>query len=393
MTQSNSLDDIDMNWTGGILLSSRVTGKVAIAIAAFILCQWLAIESAAQTTSAAFRNVEAEWIRSRDPASEAIGRHASVTSVSMALSLTPDPAPEVIGRPARRTDGGILNLDVAFIAALRKVQLGETGTPEPRSSESSASTSVGADPSGVEKSKSKIPLDDPQDWPPGSFQPLPDHALDQDLGGDQIRTSFDWNAAFRQSMIFLGIQHAFRLATEKGTRDELKGPFFKDYFKAMSNLQGWNDGDPFLVNYIGHPMMGSVTGFIQVQNDPKGVKEEISLSRRYWRSRLKAFGWSFAYSTQFEIGLFSEAALGNIGIRPYDKAKHPMAYVDLVVTPVVGTGWLVGEDMLDLYLIKRIEDKVGNRMARLLIRSFLNPTRSFANLIRGKKPWYRDNRQ
>ena len=60
-------------------------------------------------------------------------------------------------------------------------------------------------------------------------------------------------------MLFL-IQHAFRLTTESGTRADLKGPFFKDYFKALKSLRGWNDGDPFLVNYIGHPMQGSVLG-------------------------------------------------------------------------------------------------------------------------------------
>jgi hypothetical protein len=194
-------------------------------------------------------------------------------------------------------------------------------------------------------------------------------------------------------MMFLCIEHGFRLATESGTRADLKGPFFKDYFKALKSLRGWDDGDPFLVNYIGHPMAGSVSGFIQVHNDPKSVREEVSLNKKYWQSRLKAFGWSFAYSTQFELGLFSEAALGNIGIRPYGKTKHPMAYVDLVVTPVVGTGWLVGEDMLDRYLIRRLEDKITSRVAQLLIRTFLNPTRSFANLLRDQKPWYRDNRK
>ncbi|HEY6402593.1 MAG TPA: hypothetical protein VI479_14350 [Blastocatellia bacterium] len=69
-----------------------------------------------------------------------------------------------------------------------------------------------------------------------------------------------------------------------------------------------------------------------------------------------------------------------------------MAYVDLVVTPVVGTGWLVGEDMLDRYLVLPLEDKIGNRVVGLLIRTFLNPTRSFANILRGQRPWYRDNR-
>jgi hypothetical protein len=349
----------------------------------------LAIESLAQTASAVFRNMETEWIRSRDPAPEVIERQTRRSGWS--------------GKSGR-IDGGILNLDGAFIAALRVTQMDDVRAFVMDLSESSDSTSTAA--SGKEggqeegkeggeeggKSKSKAPHDDPQDCPPDSFQPLPDDALDQDLGEGQKRTTFDWNAAFRQSMIFLGIEHAFRLATEDGTRADLKGPFFKDYFRAVRSLRGWDDGDPFLVNYIGHPMAGSVSGFIQVHNDPKGVKEEVSLNKSYWRSRLKAFGWSFAYSTQFELGLFSEASLGNIGMRPYGKAKHPMAYVDLVVTPVVGTGWLVGEDMLDLYLVRRLEDKIGNRVARLLIRTFLNPTRSFANLLRGKRPWYRDNR-
>jgi len=49
--------------------------------------------------------------------------------------------------------------------------------------------------------------------------------------------------------------------------------------------------------------------------------------------------------------------------------------------------------MLDRYLIRRIEDKISSRVVRLLIRTFLNPTRSFANLLRRQRPWYRDNRQ
>lgn len=207
------------------------------------------------------------------------------------------------------------------------------------------------------------------------------------------RGEFNWNGAFKQSFLFLGVQHAFRLATEEGTRAELKGPFFKDYFKALRGLRGWGDGDPFIVNYIGHPMMGAVSGYIQIQNDPKGIEEEIGLKKSYWKSRMKAMGWSFFYSTQFELGLVSEASLGNIGIRPTKKAQHPMAYVDLVVTPVVGTGWLVSEDALDKYIIRRYEDRMPNRATRILFRSFLNPTRSFANIMRGKWPWFRDNRK
>jgi hypothetical protein len=59
---------------------------------------------------------------------------------------------------------------------------------------------------------------------------------------------------------------------------------------------------------------------------------------------------------------------------------------------VVGTGWLVGEDALDKYFIRRFENRLPNRTTVILFRSFLNPTRSFANVMRGKWPWYRDGR-
>jgi hypothetical protein len=206
------------------------------------------------------------------------------------------------------------------------------------------------------------------------------------------KAGFQWRSAWQQSLMFLGMQHAFRMATESGSRADLKGPFFKDYFATLKNLAAWDDGDPFIVNYIGHPMMGSVTGYIQIQNDPRGINQELGLNKSYWKSRLKAFGWSFVYSTQFELGPLSEAAIGNVGIRPYKGHKHPMAYVDLVVTPVVGTAWLVGEDALDKYLIRQLDRHVKNRVAHVLLRSFLNPTRSLANVLRGKYPWYRDDR-
>jgi len=357
-----------MKCIDGTSFSSHVTGKVVIAVAAFILCPCLTIKSSAQTASAVLRNIEAEQTRTGCSTPEAGAANR-----------------------AKPIDGGILKLDYALIAALREAKLSEARENDLSSTPALTldTASTGASGGDAEKSRSKAGPDDP----PNLNQPLPDHALDQYLREGQKKDSFDWDGAFRQSMVFLGIQHAFRLATEEGTRAELKGPFFKDYFKALRSLRGWGDGDPFLVNYIGHPMMGSVTGFIQVQNDPKGIKEEVSLKKSYWRSRLKAFGWSFAYSTQFELGLFGEAGVGNIGIRPTGKAKHPMGYVDIVVTPVVGTGWLVGEDVIDHYMIRRLEDKIGSRTIKLVIRGFLNPTRSFANMIRGKWPWYRDNRQ
>jgi hypothetical protein len=214
----------------------------------------------------------------------------------------------------------------------------------------------------------------------------------QNAREEVARRSFDWKEAVKQSFLFLTVQQTLRLAIEPDTRANLGGPFFKDYFRTVRSLRGWGDGDSFTTNYIGHPMMGAVSGFIQVHNDPAGMRQTIEVGKTYRDSRLKALAWSAAYSLQFELGLLSEASIGNVGMTPRKTSKHPMGFVDLVVTPVVGTSWLIGEDALDRYLIDPIERRTGSRALRALTRSLFNPTRSIANLLRFKRPWHRDTR-
>ena len=70
----------------------------------------------------------------------------------------------------------------------------------------------------------------------------------------------DWGGLARDSFLFLAVENAFRCATEQGTRDGLSHPFFQGYLNSVGNLHGWGDGDPFYVNYVGHPMQGAVSG-------------------------------------------------------------------------------------------------------------------------------------
>ncbi len=204
---------------------------------------------------------------------------------------------------------------------------------------------------------------------------------------------FQWKPAMSQAMTFLWIQHTFRFMTEPGTRAELRGPFFKDWFTSVRRTRGWRDGDPFIVNYIGHPMQGAVTNYIYVHNDPRSLKLEAGFNKAYFKSRLKAMLFTTIYSTQFELGPLSEGSLGNVGLTPSRMSKHPSAFVDLVVTPTLGTAWMMGEETLDRLVVKRMEDHVNNRVVRILVRSFLNPSHSFANVLRGRWPWHRDGRR
>jgi hypothetical protein len=54
--------------------------------------------------------------------------------------------------------------------------------------------------------------------------------------------------------------------------------------------------------------------------------------------------------------------------------------------------WMIGEDFLDVKVIRRLEDRTASPVLRALLRSGLNPSRSFANALRWKPPWYRDDR-
>src|SRR3954453_10749548 len=92
--------------------------------------------------------------------------------------------------------------------------------------------------------------DDAADDPPSKpgdvvvAVPKPERVEWLDLGGSALR--------------FVGIMHGFRLATEPGTRAGGFG-LGTGYTESVANLHGWADGDPFYVNYVGHPMQGSVS--------------------------------------------------------------------------------------------------------------------------------------
>jgi hypothetical protein len=196
----------------------------------------------------------------------------------------------------------------------------------------------------------------------------------------------DWSSLLVQSLEFLGIEHSFRWVTQEGTRHPHRS-FFDGYIDSLTSLHGWSDGDPFYVDYVGHPMQGAVAGYIFVQNDRKYRAVEFGKSRQYWKSRLRATAFSWAYSEQFEIGPLSEASIGNT------QAFFPQqGFLDQVATPAIGLAWMIAEDSMDRYVIERVDAHVHSPYGRLLVRSGLNPTRSLANMIAGRVPWHRDTR-
>ncbi len=206
------------------------------------------------------------------------------------------------------------------------------------------------------------------------------------------KEKFHWKFALIESGVFLGFQHGFRMIQKKTTR-ELGGPFFRDWAQLVKNLRGWKDGDNLFTNYIAHPGQGAITGRIFINNSDRSKEQEFGKSKKYWESRFKAMTWSAVWSTQFELGPISEATIGNVGL--CQKNGHStMAYVDLVMTPVAGTGLVVAEDAVDKFFLKNwLEKKTSNKFVIKISRSLFTPTTSIANMLRWQMPWRLDNRR
>jgi hypothetical protein len=221
-------------------------------------------------------------------------------------------------------------------------------------------------------------------------------SYDLDAESTSADTSFRWKPALAQAGKFLAIQHGTMFANDKWTRYNTRhGKYLHDWGNGVQGtFATWDDGDPFLDNYVGHPLQGAIIGYVQVQNDPKNVAVEFSWSKRYWASRMKATAFNAAYSTQFEIGPISEAAFANLGAFPYQncptcKMTKGAGWVDLVMTPAGGLGWMVMEDALDRYVVRRSERGGPNGGWNKFLRTALNPSRTVANILAGKKPWFR----
>jgi len=204
---------------------------------------------------------------------------------------------------------------------------------------------------------------------------------------EQAQDHFQWKPAFAQYNLEISIQHGWRFAHEAGTRDATGyGPWFNDWVDSIGETRGWDDGDGWHASYVGHPLNGGIYGFIEQQNDPLYRKVEWGDGRIYWMSRLRALGFAAMASTQWTLGPLSEASLGNVQLH-----SSP-GFIDLVQTPTLGVMEMMGEDMLDRYVVIPLENHTSNPWLLLAARSLCNPARSFASLMSLRFGWTRENR-
>jgi hypothetical protein len=266
-----------------------------------------------------------------------------------------------------------------------------------------AAVGEGSSTSGPQRDPSKAPVD---------LSALHSHSFHSataaGTSSERQREGFHWRRALEESFTFLAIEQAYVVHTDfRWVVVENGVPlnhYWRDYKQSLSSWvhSGWSDGDPDWFGYIGHPIQGALTSYIQIQNDPKGERLEFSNTKAYWKSRLKATLWNAVYSTQWNLGPISEATVEKYGA----KARPPwnqngswpcttkncytgVGQIDIVMTPLGGLGWLLGEDLMDKKIARRVENSIRNRFLIDTVRCTVNPIRAGANILHGNRPWFR----
>ena len=196
-----------------------------------------------------------------------------------------------------------------------------------------------------------------------------------------------FRGVFTDSVRLLMVEHSVRVAAQRKTRDALGGAFWSDYGRSIRIPRQWGDGDGWLVNYVGHPGHGAAAGFIWIRHDPQAPAEDSVFGGEYWHSRLRAAAWSAAYSLQFEVGPLSEASIGNVG-----RDRATTGWVDHVVTPLGGLAVIAAEDVIDRYVVRKVEQRFRHPVIRGLFRTTLNPARAMSNVAGARAPWHRESR-
>lgn len=195
-------------------------------------------------------------------------------------------------------------------------------------------------------------------------------------------------ASFLRTLVYANqlffYTHVMRVAAQDFTREELGGPFFRDWFDSVHVPHKWGDLDSWEINYLGHAIYGSAGVRIWLdQREP-----QAKTKKQYWASMGRAFLFGVLFSEQYEIGPISEASIGNVGLR-----SGRTGWSDHVWTPIGGVAWALAEDAIDKYVLAQIDKHVPFVMARAAARMILNPGRMLANIGQNRVPWDRPGRQ
>ena len=214
-----------------------------------------------------------------------------------------------------------------------------------------------------------------------------------------------WRSLMREWWLNLCMEQTERILKESKTREALGGPFFQDWFNTVSryDFNRWSDNDKFVTSNLGHPAQGAIVASIFWQNDDHvRFSDQDFHSAAYRHALLQAFAFVTFDAVQWKLGPLSESSIGNVGLPAHwwDRdckalnipCEPRTGLNDLLLNEFAGIPMFMGFQWLDKHLQKRIEAGTGSRAVIDVTRMLTNPPATWANIMRFRRPWFRDNR-
>jgi len=214
-----------------------------------------------------------------------------------------------------------------------------------------------------------------------------------------------WKSLLEQWWLNLTIEQTERIAQQAKTRDALSGPFFQNWFNTVTtyHFDHWDDDDKFITSNLGHPTQGAIVYAIFWQNDDHvRFSDQDFHSAAYRKALLQSFLFVTFDAVQFKLGPLSESSIGNVGLpahwwdrdcKQLNISCEPRTGLnDLILNETGGMVMTIGFQWLDKHVQKRIEERYQSRAVIDVTRMLTYPPQVVANIVRFKRPWYRDNR-
>jgi hypothetical protein len=161
-----------------------------------------------------------------------------------------------------------------------------------------------------------------------------------------------WWGLLAQQVRVDAVMHAIRLQQPKFHEPLYHARYFEGYRDALKGYYSfplrWDDGDDFMTNDIGHPIMGAVFSYTFTDYDPR-CSNTVFGQGGYWSCMKRAAVYAGLASANWEWNpLMSESALGHIGKFHACKnrvCKGEGGWTDLVVTPAGGMAIRIAGDL------------------------------------------------
>jgi hypothetical protein len=245
----------------------------------------------------------------------------------------------------------------------------------------------------------------PSPVPNDPVSPLTPVTPSQQKSKVKSSSAIHWGPLIREWWTYIAIENTERIIKEGKTRNQLGGPFFRDWFDSVAayHFDNWDDGGHKITSYVGHPGQGAIIEAIFWQNnDNVRFLDQDFHNPAYRKAILQAFAFATVDAVLWKVGPLSESSIGNVGLPTqwWDKDCKQIhipcvdrtGVSDMVMNEVGGTAMTIGFHWLDKHVQKRIEEYTSKRAIIDTTRMLMNPPQTMANLVRFRRPWYRDTR-